>query len=170
MGCMWRSGERWDRQLQISLGSLLFPSEIPAAEQPDPCLGLQDKLWVMLPPSLGGPCSWWGWSLISREFCSPREQLCSTHLAWGGGITSPAAPWHTSGCKFPASGPEERPAGGKVLGEPIAKSPSWELVGRAQALLLTGPAVLFPFPEVWGGRRNLLQAKIPGILFFKHRG
>lgn len=27
-----------------------------------------------------------------------------------------------------------------------------------------------PFPRGTGGRRNLLQAKIPGIFFFKHRG
>lgn len=77
------------------------------------------------------------------RFCTPREQPCSPHLAWGRGITSSAAPWHKSNCKIPASRPEERPAGGKLMGEPSAKSPSRELVGRARALLFTEPAVLF---------------------------
>lgn len=88
----------------------------------------------------------------SVGFCTPREQPCSPHLVWGRGITSSAAPWHKSNRKPAASGPEERPAGGKLMGEPSAKSPSGELVGGARALLFTKPVVLFPSHQ--GKRRE----------------
>lgn len=57
------------------------------------------------------------------------------------------------------------------MGEPSAKSPSRELVGRAQAPLFTEPVVLFPLHQGKGREEaSLATKKNPGILFFKHLG
>lgn len=56
------------------------------------------------------------------------------------------------------------------MGEPSAKSPSRELVGKAQALLFTEPAVLFPSHPGKGREEASLATKKPWILFFRHLG
>lgn len=124
-------------------------------------MGLQNKPWVMLLPAPGSPFPVGMVPPSPVKFCTPGEQPCSPHLVWGRGITSSAAPWHKSDCKIPASRPEERPAGGKLMGEPSAKSPSRELVGRAQAPLFTEPAVLSPLHQGKGREEASLATKTP---------
>lgn len=134
-------------------------------------MGLQSKPWVMLLPASGSLFLVGDGPFSPGKFCTRGELPCSLHLVWGRGITSSAAPWHKSDCKIPASRPEERPAGGKLMGEPSAKSPSRELVGRAQAPLFTEPVVLFPLHQGKGREEaSLATKKNPGILFFKHLG
>lgn len=60
---------------------------------------------------------------------------------------------------------------GKLMGETSVKSPSWELVGGAQALLFTEPAALFPSPQGEGREEAPLATQPPPrILFFKDLG
>lgn len=135
---------------QLSSGSLLSPLENPAAEQPGPCSGLQDKLGGLLSPSRG--------SLLGTGPHGPGAAVLPTP-ALGTGITSPSL-LGTEWLHIPS---QRRGQLGEQPWGAHSQVSQLGIVGRAQALLLTGPVALFPFPEVWGGRRNLLQAQILGF-------